>query len=135
MNISGNINAIKASYELLPGGVDPINGASETARKMGAGREMSANPGLTVPYGRYDTLEISGDYLANKGDSYTDFPVKYCDMSESLKSFDTQMITPEKLARAYHKANKSLMDTQIELLDNTVAGRKGTNIHNRPDDF
>jgi hypothetical protein len=145
MNIFGNLSTIKACYELLPGGIDPQKGASETARKMGAGRGISdnlgSNPGATLgattPCGRYDSLEISSDYLSKKGGkdgNYTDFPVKSCDISKSFENIDTQMITPEKLAKAYQKANKSLVDTQMELLDNTVAGFKGTNIYNRPAD-
>ncbi|MDR0919849.1 MAG: hypothetical protein LBM93_11505 [Oscillospiraceae bacterium] len=148
MTVYNNISTINASFEAMSEVASAVTGInnmpssfSQQAVDMGAGR------------GRYDTLTLSPEYqnaLANgldttgeydtasvlmgvAGGSSSSNPTDLTFLSPDITS--TMNISPETMTAGnvlefFQDANTAMLDTALQMIQDTIANTDGLNVHN-----
>jgi hypothetical protein len=137
MTIDNNINAVNAAFEAYGSVANAIAGFQDNTEYSVAAQNMGA--------GRYDALTISEEYYQALENGYApdwqtsgQYDTASVLMGNSGNTLSFGNISPETMTastmiEAYQKVNETMIETQLQMLEDTIA--MGVNKHNAADYF
>lgn len=141
MNVSNNIDTIKAAYDAMSSAANAVAGLGDLPKNQYSvkAQDMGA--------GRYDSLQLSEEYKKAIASGYAEdwqTNPEYDSASVLMGIMDgsgdgltalPEATINEKIISFVHDANIAMTEIQMKMIDDTIAGLKNTNIHNRPADY
>jgi vacuolar-type H+-ATPase catalytic subunit A/Vma1 len=124
MTIFNNSETVKASFEALGSLSNAVSGLPDNDEY--SARAVSMGAGLYSAGGRYDTLQLSSEYLNSVSETGS--------ISAIGGNISPETMTQMKVLKFFSDANNAMVETSLEMIRNTVAGFDGLNVHNQAEE-